>query len=287
LHLAEQKAQRESLLQRTEEERGEAKKAEVEERRLDRLATEEGWRARQAEQTAHQEVKEKAQRAIDDAALEEVRQNAIIDRDASSNASKRTIEMQMNMFEWMKDSKAAQDRKERREVEEYEYRMTERRRVAEERAASERASREAERQRETVRNEELKREETARTAAAKADSEIERKRVADQQALDRHEAEIRALGSSVRERDASHTAQSIDDTEIDDWANHSPEQQCVETRREERSGVKKTAAAEPSLASRMAKEAEELVTTPVSGAAATIAPSKRPKRGAAAAVVGN
>jgi hypothetical protein len=292
LHLAEQKAQSEArereqalLEQRAKEERCEAKKAKVEERRLERLATEESWRARQAEQTAHQEAKEKVQRAVDDAALEEVRQNAIIDRDASSNASKRTIEMQMNMFEWMKESKEAQERKEKREVEEHEYRMSERRRVADERAASERMRGEAERQCEVKRIEELQREEAAKRAAVHAASDTDRGREGEQQALSSADEEARMRGNIDRECDALHFERPNEDA-IDVWANSSPVRQGTATRpREERSGAK-IAAAGP-LANQKAKETEWPALALASEAVATVAPIKRSKRGPTAAVVGN
>ena len=224
VHLAEQKAQSEvrereqaSITQRAQEERSEEKKAAAEERRLDKLANDER-RALQAEHAAHQAAEEKAQRAIDKAAIGELRQNAIIDRDASNNVSKRTLDLQLNMFEWMKESKEVQERREKREVEEHDFRMSERRRAAENKAA---ARSEATRQHDAGRIEELNREEAARTAAAQADSGTERRGVADQQALGLTEGEV-------------------EEDEIDDWANSSHVLQSPATRpREERGGEKR------------------------------------------------
>jgi hypothetical protein len=193
--------------------------------------------------------------------------------------------MQMNMFEWMKESKEAQERKERREVEEHEYRMSERRRVADERAASERARGEAERQRETMRVEEMRREEAAKRAAAQADIDTERGRAAEQHALSRADGEARMPGNTDREGDAPHAGRSDVDTDIDDWANSSPMQQSVARSREERSGAK-IAATGPPLANLMAKETDWPVLALASEAVTTAAP-KRSKRVSAAAVVGN
>ena len=155
-----------------------------------------------------------------------------------------------------------------------------------ERAVSERARCEAERQSEMMRVEVLQREEAARIAAAQTDRDTERRRAAEQQVLGRFEAEARALVRAGREHNASQAAQSIDD-EIDDWANSSPvPQSVVMSSGEERSGAK-IAATEPSLANQMVKEGKAPALTPASGADATVVPTKRPKRGSAAAVVGD
>ena len=115
--------------------------------------------------------------------------------------------------------------------------MAERRRVAESKAAGERTRSDAERQRDSGRMEELKREEAVRAAAAQADSDTERRQVADQQALGRTEREARELVNADRECDAF-SAESND--ELDDWADDSSVLRSPVMRpREERSGEKR------------------------------------------------
>ena len=110
--------------------------------------------------------------------------------------------------------------------------------------------------------------------------------MADQPALGRAEEKGRARAIADRECDSSYAEQPIED-EIDDWANASPLLQNSESRHREERSAARTAAMEPPLALRMAKEAEAPVLTPPSGAVAAVATGKRSKRGAAAAVVGN